>query len=146
TARGCPSRLAENSRLPSPLQATAVTRSVWPRRASTSCPLGQSQTCTVLSHPANTRRCPSGLNVAINVALLMPWKVRSSCPVCRSQTRRPSAPAETRCRPSLWYRRLKTRPPVPRQPQLFLTRGRIPDADVKIQAPRGEALAVGTVG
>ena len=63
------SSLPEARRVPSWLNATAVTIKEWPLSVRTSSPVAVSHTFTALSPPAEARRVPSGLNATPNTPL-----------------------------------------------------------------------------
>jgi hypothetical protein len=95
------SRLAEASRWPSGLKATASTMSPCPPRLTTSCPLATSRTLTAFSQlPAASRR-PSRLNATLVTTATGPRRVHTSRPLAVSQTRTfPSMPPAAIRRPS----------------------------------------------
>src|SRR6476659_10805548 len=79
----------ETTRVPSGLNATLDTQSVWPISGlPTGCPVVASHKRTVLSHPPETMLVPSGLYATLSTGAV--WPVSGSptcCPVAASDTR-----------------------------------------------------------
>ena len=66
------SPLAEARNLPSGLNATRLTYSVWPRSVLIPFPVAMSQTLTVRSQPAEARNLPSGLKATPSTGPVWP--------------------------------------------------------------------------
>src|SRR5262249_41722235 len=118
---------------PAGVEATRVTRQVWPWRVQTSAPVAASQTCTShpvycflrLSHtpPALARRVPSGLKATLWTAPVWPRRAWTQAPLAVSQTRtvlsaealarrRPSGLKATLWTQSVWPWRARTSSPL----------------------------------
>jgi hypothetical protein len=90
----------ETSLLPSAsgLNATQVTRSVWPRSVKTACPVVVSQTLTVRSELAVAIRLPSGLKTTSKTSPVWPLSVKATLPLAVERTST-SLPRHSPCLP-----------------------------------------------